>query len=202
MSDSGSSYEHWPDDASTVSATSAAATGYDGKNGLREFIYQPAKEEKKEKKEPPPEPPKPQPVPYAYQPPAHLAPRPPFPMPVPPQVQPPYMNCYPGLPYPGYNMAVPAPAYYGYPPHAYGHPGYPQVYAAAPAPPKAEEKKEKPKKASPRTWQGRTVAEVEEDNMKIAKREGAYEARKVEPIGLKEDQVVWVVGVDKSPTLQ
>ena len=95
-------------------------------------------------------------------------------------------------------MAVAAPAYYGFPTPPYGAPGFPQVCYPLPAAP-AEEK---PKKASPRKWQGRTKAEVQEDNMKIAAREGAYEARKVEPIGLEEDQVVWVVEGDKEPTLR
>jgi hypothetical protein len=58
------------------------------------------------------------------------------------------------------------------------------------------------KKAEPMKWQGRTKAEVEEDNMRIAAKEGAYVARKVEPIGLTEDQPVWVVLGDGSHSLR
>lgn len=183
-SDSDSDYEHWPDDATDISVKSTPAPGYDGKNGLREFEYQPATDKYKKEKAAP-EPPVMQFVPYAFQPPAQMAPS-----------QSPYMACYPGMPYPGY--AVPGPVYYGFPAPAYGAACFPQVCVPlSPAP--AEEK---PKKASPRKWQGRTKAEVQEDNMKIAAREGAYEARKVEPVGLKEDQMVWVVEGDKDQNLQ
>lgn len=86
-------------------------------------------------------------------------------------------------------------------------PAYAPNYVAQPAPaalvkddakdkpkPKPKDKdKDKPKPPSPRKWQGRTKAEVEEDDMKIAAKEGAYAARKVQPVGLAEDQVVWVV---------
>ena len=52
-------------------------------------------------------------------------------------------------------------------------------------------------------WLGRTKAQVEEDNMKIAKREGASESRKVQPIGVKETQLFWVVDPhDETPTLR
>ena len=113
----------------------------------------------------------------------------------------PTQNAYPP------QMAYPAPAYYGYPMAGanqgtampYCPPGYTTVYAPAAAPVVEEKPK---KKKSPRKWQGRTKAEVEEDNMKIAQREGAYAARKVEPVGLNEDQMVWVVEVDGTHTLR
>ena len=63
-------------------------------------------------------------------------------------------------------------------------------------------KKDKPKKPELRKWQGRTKAEVEEDNMKIAKAQGANEQRKVEPVGLNADQMVWCVELDGNPTLR
>ena len=206
----GEDYEHWPDDATQLSAPSAAVSGYDSHNGLREWQYHPANEVKAVA--PVPEQPKVQPVqpvqpiPYAYQPPA--------PAQAAPQVQ--YVTCYPPTQqytygYPIQNggvpqMAYPAPAYYGYPMGGanqggampYCPPGFNPVYAPAPA----AAAEEKPKKPEPRKWQGRTVAEVEEDNMKIAAREGAYAARKVQPVGLKEDQMVWVVEVDGSHTLR
>lgn len=87
-------------------------------------------------------------------------------------------------------------------PHSRYSPGYQAIYvpAAATAPP--VEEKERPKKPEVRKWQGRTKAEVEEDNMKIAKAEGACDARQVEPIGLKADQMVWIIEEDGSPTLR
>ena len=51
-------------------------------------------------------------------------------------------------------------------------------------------------------WQGRSKAEVEEDNMKIASREGAYDKRKIAPVGMKDDQMMWVVELDGSHTLR
>ncbi|KAK3698646.1 hypothetical protein LTR37_016875 [Vermiconidia calcicola] len=192
---SGEDYEHWPDDVTQVSSTSVAASGYNGYNGLREYQYHPADDENKA--QPAPEPPKVQPIQYAYQPPA-AAP------------QAPYMNCYPQPPqYAGYHpqqmACYPAPQYYGYPgqqAQAATPPyGTPVMYVPAPVA-VVEEEKPKKKKIEPRKWQGRTKAEVEEDNMKIAAREGTYAARKVEPQGLKEDQVVWVVGEDEEPVLQ
>ena len=201
---SASEYEHWPDDETQLSGPSAVS-GYDGLNGVREFQYMPANTEKKEKK--PAEPPKiVKPVPQYYYHPAAAAFQTPQ-APLPPQAPQPYaqyMNPY----------AYPAPAYYGFPgampAMAYGQ--YPPVYVPAPAtaPPAAEKKeaeskakeKEEKKKPEVRRWQGRSKAEVEEDNMKIAKAEGACEARKVEPVGLKADQMVWVVEGDGSPTLR
>lgn len=102
------------------------------------------------------------------------------------------------------------------------------VYAAAPAtaPAAAEkkEKEEKPKKSSPANkeftyvpkksepeekkkpstnpWIGRTKAQVDEDNVKIAKQLGAYEKRKVAPTDAKDDQPFWVVENDGSHTLR
>lgn len=56
--------------------------------------------------------------------------------------------------------------------------------------------------ASPRKWQGRTKAEVAEDDMKIAAAQGAYAPRKVVPLGLADDQVVWVVEADGATVLR
>jgi hypothetical protein len=191
----GSDYEHWPDDATQFSTT-APSVVYDSYNGLREYRYEPANDEKKDDKkkiEPAPaaEVPATQQTAYAYQP----GP--------PPQY-------YQGMPYACYPnqqfAAYPAPAYYGLPPQAYGFPpGYPQGFLPAPAAPREEVKvveKRVKKKAEPMKWQGRTKAEVEEDNMRIAAKEGAYMARKVEPIGLTEDQPVWVVLGDGSHSLR
>jgi hypothetical protein len=51
-------------------------------------------------------------------------------------------------------------------------------------------------------WQGRTKAEVEEDNLKIAADEKVCEKRKVVPVGLAGDQMCWVVEADGSYTLR
>jgi hypothetical protein len=198
--DSASEYEHWPDDETQLSAPSAVS-GYDSLNGYHEFQYIPANQEKKQA-----EPPKVvQPVPqYYYQPAAPIQ----TPQAQAPAPFPQYFNPY--SPY-----AYPAPAYYGFPatgafggampamPYGQFPRGYTPVYVPAPArAPPAEKKGDKPKKPEIRKWQGRTKAEVEEDNMKIAKAEGACDARKVEPVGLKADQMVWVVEGDGSPTLR
>ena len=42
-------------------------------------------------------------------------------------------------------------------------------------------------------WLGRTKKEVEVDNMKLAKQEGANEKRKMAPIGVSDDQLFWVM---------
>jgi hypothetical protein len=184
----GAEYEHWPDNATQYSSTaSTIIPGYDFYNGLREYSYTPADDEQMSKKE---DKPKASEAPNSehtvitkvskrssQQPPA------------------PYI-C---MPYP-HLAAYPAPAYYGLPPQ--GMPGYacPPGYGPMcvpitnPAPPKSEEpKKQKKRKPEALKWQGRTKQEVEEDDMKIAAKEGAYEKRKVEPVGLAEDQPVWVV---------
>ena len=54
----------------------------------------------------------------------------------------------------------------------------------------------------PVAWKGRTKAEVDEDNMKIAKSEDVYAKRKVAPVGVQEDQMFWVVETDGSHTLR
>lgn len=88
------------------------------------------------------------------------------------------------------------PGYYG------NYVTYPPA-AVSPAEEKKPEKKEKKTKASsPRAWQGRTKAEVDEDNMKFAAREGAYDERKIAPVGLAPDQIVWVVELDGGNTLR
>lgn len=191
-------YEHFPDDSTQLSAPSAVS-GYDSHNGLRQFEYQPANGvKKKEDKESPKVAPPPPAVYQPVQPPQYQA----------QPVQ--YIHSY--SPY-APHMAYPAPAYYGYPQGGMPMcpPGYAPVYVPAPATApakdekeekKKEEKKPKKEKAEVKKWQGRTKAEVEEDNMKVANEEGAYDARKVEPVGLKADQMVWVVEGDGSHSLR
>jgi hypothetical protein len=59
--------------------------------------------------------------------------------------------------------------------------------------------------AMPNAWLGRTKAQVEEDNMKIAKAEGAYDKKnygKMVPSDMKDDQMCWVVELDDGHTLR
>jgi hypothetical protein len=41
-------------------------------------------------------------------------------------------------------------------------------------------------------YYGRTKAQVDEDNMKLAAREGANDPRKIQPVGVKDSQYFWV----------
>ena len=188
MSVASSDYEHWSDDSKYLSETAIAVPHHDRYNGLHTHLYHPANQEKA----PPPEPPKPeQQVTYCYAPPPQ--------QPQPQQIQ--YMMPYQTMQY-AYppQMVYPAPAYYGYPYQTQGF--APLGFAVYPPAPAAPVPEKKPKELEVKKWQGRTKAEVEEDNMKIAQREGAYDARKVQPIGLKDDQMVWCVEVDGTHTLR
>lgn len=60
---------------------------------------------------------------------------------------------------------------------------------------------EKPAEAA-NEWLGRTKAQVEVDNTKIAADEKVWEKRKVVPTGLPDDQMCWVVEADASYTLR
>lgn len=51
-------------------------------------------------------------------------------------------------------------------------------------------------------WVGRTKAQVDEDNMKIAFNQGVGKEHKVAPVDTKEDEVFWVVELDGSQTLR
>lgn len=124
----------------------------------------------------------------------------------------------------------PQPFYYAQPPMTYGQPQYyshpPQYYQytyappapapapapAAPAPVMAPANQHvyypsgtepKPGTGQPsNVWVGRTKEEVEEDNMKIAKKQGAYDKRKMAPVDVKDDQYFWVVELDGKTTLR
>lgn len=176
--DGDSDYEHWPDDYHFLSTPPFAAGGYDSHNGLRSHTYCPAEAEMKENKaapspaSPKAAPPNPQII-YAYPP---QQPQ----MMAYPTMQ--YAYSMPGYPMPGYGM--PAPGYYAYAPPTLQPVNYQYV---APKPSK---------------WQGRSKKEVDEDNMKIAAKEGAYDKRKVEPVGVKDDQMMWCVETDGSHTLR
>ncbi|KAI6861989.1 hypothetical protein KC343_g15694 [Hortaea werneckii] len=92
------------------------------------------------------------------------------------------------------------PAYYPYPPQAMpAMPGFPPFAY----PPAAAYVYQPPYTApQPTEWKGRTKAEVDEDNMKIAAKEDAYGKRKIQPIGVKDDEMFWVVELDGSHTLR
>jgi len=181
--DGDSDYEHWTDDDHFLSTPPVAAGGYDSHNGLRSHTYQPAETEMKEKKAAPtPASPKvasPSPhIFYTYPP------------------QQPQMMAYPPMqfsyPMPGYPLS-------GYPMPGYGMP-MPGCYAYAP--PAAQPVNYQYAAPKPSKWQGRSKKEVDEDNMKIAAKEGAYDKRKVEPVGVKDDQMMWCVETDGSHTLR
>nr|POE87486.1 hypothetical protein CFP56_30075 [Quercus suber] len=56
---------------------------------------------------------------------------------------------------------------------------------------------------APMAWVGRTRAEVERDNIRIAAEERAYEQqRKFGPIGMADDQKCWVVEADESESIR
>jgi hypothetical protein len=109
--------------------------------------------------------------------------------------QPPVYQQYPaaGNPEPQYHATTQQPQYYAYPPSYMVYPTnyYPVVYeqpqqmaSYAPAP-------QMTSKPQSHAYAGRTKAQVMEDNCKIAKREGANNPRKVEPIGVKDTDLFW-----------
>lgn len=191
--DSGSEHEHWPEDFKPTPAV--AATGYDTHNGLRMRSYQPATVPSTKAASPSPSlspPPSPEksikatvlteiPVQYAY----------PAPEPV--------------------KMATHTHAYVSAPAPATVAPAAVAPSAKTAAPKVSEPVpntfvyqptfSEKPAEAANK-WQGRTKAEVEEDNTKIAADEKVWEKRKVVPTGLADDQMCWVVETDAGYTLR
>jgi hypothetical protein len=60
---------------------------------------------------------------------------------------------------------------------------------------------EKPAEAA-HEWLGRTKAQVDDDNTKLAADEKVWEKRKVIPTGLPDDQMCWVVEADAGYTLR
>ena len=182
MAADGEDYEHWPDDGASV-----MSTGYNDGNGLRRQVYQPADVPMEDASKPE----APRAANYTYAQPVH-----------------PHIMGYPSaVPYGYYEpVGYPPPGYYGLPIQcAVSQPapayipiaGNGNEYEYAPA--KAEKKVKSPKLHK---WQGRTKAEVDEDNMLMAKREGAWDERKVEPVGLAPDQMVWCVETDGTNTLR
>jgi hypothetical protein len=184
--DSGSDHEHWPEDFK-LATPAVASAGYDSHNGLRMHCYQPAAPSTKADSPPPPPSPKESvkavpltelPVQYAYAPPVNMSTHAYVPAAATtvtyavPTAPPP-----PAAPKP----ADPVPNTYTY------HPSFTEKPAVV---------------VVTNKWQGRTKAEVEEDNLKIAADEKVCEKRKVVPVGLAGDQMCWVVEADGSYTLR
>lgn len=176
-------YQHWHDDDELLQQPPVAARGYDSHNSLRAHFYSaPSIKTASSTKTASPEAPKAQ---------AYAQPQVIYSYPQPQQMAY-YPMQYTYAPQPQV-IGYPAPAYYGY--------GYPQP--AAPQPMPASHVYQPAYSApQPKEWKGRTKAEVEEDNMKIAAKEGAYDKRKVVPVGMKDDQMMWCVEVDGSHTLR
>lgn len=181
-SDDGSDYEHWQDDETCLTQSAAsAAPGYDSHNGLRSHTY--------------------------HAPPSSS----PKTLPTQPQViycqQPAQMVAYQPMQYTyAAPVAYPGQAYYAYPiqqapvqqqpaPQQMANYHVYQPAYSAPVPQQQAQIKGNP-------WLGRTKAQVEEDNMKIAMREGATDKRKVAPVDAKDDQMMWCVETDGSHTLR
>ncbi|EMC94143.1 hypothetical protein BAUCODRAFT_36613 [Baudoinia panamericana UAMH 10762] len=183
-SDAGSDHQHWADDDEYIKQAVIAAPGYDSHNGLRSHTY------------------------YPSQPITQVSPK--F-TPAPPVYYPPYPQPIAYQPYQ-------AAAQYGFiapPPHpaaAYPTPAY-YTYAVPPQPQQPQPMSNyyiyQPAYSAPavapiqgNVWTGRTKAQVEEDNMKIAAKEGANDKRKIVPTDIKDDQMCWCVELDGSHTLR
>ncbi|KAK0287215.1 hypothetical protein LTR35_002709 [Friedmanniomyces endolithicus] len=191
--DSSSDCDHWSDDATDLQHVAVAAPGYDSHNGLRAHIYHPAASQ------PPPalSSPKVAPVPHIiyYQ----------------QQPAPQQAFAYPTAQYTyaTQSVAYPAPAYYAYGAQSIAMPP-PQPQ---PQPPQQQEQvanyhvyqpaySGEPPQPQGNLWVGRTKAQVDEDNMKLAATEGAWDKRKIVPTGVGEDQMMWCVEGDGSHTLR
>jgi len=181
--DSGSDHEHWPDDFKP--APPAVPPGPEFPHGVHMHCHcHAAPSAKADSPPPPPSPPKEikatvlteLPVQYTYAAPANMSTH----QYVPAAAAATFTVAAPPAP-PAPKPAAPAPV-----PNTYT---YHPSYAAPPA-------------EATNKWQGRTRAEVEEDNLKIAADEKVWEKRKVVPVGLADDQMCWVVEVDSSYTLR
>jgi len=129
----------------------------------------------------------------------------------------PYGQQYPQAAYYGYNQyhggalpptmpyqqaAMPYQQYHCYPTGPGATAGAPQ--AALPSSNSSGEvsKTNKETKTSKNLWVGRTKAQVDEDNIKVAMRENVYKYDAMKPKDAKPDQLFWVVELDQSTTLR
>lgn len=181
--DSGSDHEHWPDDFKPAPAPTVMAPAFDPRAGVRMHCQCHAAPSTKVDSPPPPPSPKESvkaavltelPVQYTYAAPANMTTHAYVPAAAATVTVAP-------TPPPAPKPAAPAPV-----PNTY-------TYHPAVAAPPAE---------ATNKWQGRTRAEVEEDNLKIAADEKVWEKRKVVPVGLANDQMCWVVEADNGYTLR
>ncbi|GAM83970.1 hypothetical protein ANO11243_019600 [Dothideomycetidae sp. 11243] len=123
-----------------------------------------------------------------------------------PYIQNPCINAYPMATFqpPGYQQ------YYCYPDgvavagaaHGAAEPAAAAASPApaAPAPAKAPEPKADGN--AKKTWLGRSKAQVDEDNLKIAVREDVYKYDAMKPVGAAPDKMFWVVELDGRTTLR
>jgi hypothetical protein len=83
-------------------------------------------------------------------------------------------------------------------PVAYAMPNYPlPVYAST-----ASNTSSTAAAAPKRTWIGRTKKQVDEDNAKIAHKEGVYKPNEMVPKAASPDQLFWCIEPDDSNTLR
>ncbi|GIZ46065.1 hypothetical protein CKM354_000920400 [Cercospora kikuchii] len=185
-----SEYEHWPSDKKYYTQPAKPAPGFDGNNGYHSHSYLMPKEKSRsparaDSKSPqPPVVSYPQPIYYGY----------PTPQMAHPGAQQYYSHPVPIYNAPqGYYQPYPMPAPVGSP-----MPGAPGGHYYIPV-------GEAPKAAEPgptaNAWIGRTKAQVDEDNMKMAKSEKVYEPREFVP-KMDDSQMCWVVELDKTNTLR
>nr|POE72792.1 hypothetical protein CFP56_30731 [Quercus suber] len=184
-------YEHWPSDHPYLKQPAVPAPGYDSHNGLGGHLYVPPS--------------------------AVAAPHVPRPVVLPP-VQPAhsYRSTDERFYRTGMRYSPNQPQY---------HPGqYAQPLWYAPEPDRAYSRPQHftppppdlpehelvsvetwaggPRIKAPVAWFGRTRAEVEADNMRIAAEEQAYEKRTMVPSDMADDQKCWVIELDESQTIR
>ncbi|KAI4741394.1 hypothetical protein E4T50_08180 [Aureobasidium sp. EXF-12298] len=99
----------------------------------------------------------------------------------------------PTMTYAPFPFGVPATAV----PVAYAMPNYPVPVHAETA---SSASSAKPK--ADRIWVGRTKKQVDEDNAKIAHKEGVYKPNEMVPKAASPDQLFWVIEPDDSNTLR
>ncbi|WPH03916.1 Hypothetical protein R9X50_00679900 [Acrodontium crateriforme] len=222
MTDSGEEYEHWPADNSHFSQPAYQISGYDTHNGLRQHTYtQSKKEDVDEKNDSPiePKPKKPKQDSFKENSVAvdectlmensksneHASSQ---------EEQPQALVAPLGL----YQTILPACSFHQ--PGAtitYPSGGYPAAYVTynyipagtIPCSPAVQPAQHisyafinQPPGSGVLPWLGRTKAQVEADNMEIAAREGANDRRSAQPVGINDDQMLWVAELDGSHTLR
>lgn len=197
-------YEHWPSDSKQYTPGAPPAPGFDGNNGYHSHSYLVPKQKsaspapsggRADSKSPqPPIVTYPQPIYYGYAPQGmtHPGQQQYYSHPVQMAMQPAPQGYYPQ-----YAIATPAPAPAPAPaPVAVPIAGNEHYYIPVQQAPKAPEPVPKAN-----VWIGRTKAEVDADNMKLAKSENVYAPREFVP-KMEEDQMCWVVELDKTHTLR